>query len=65
MPNAVRASWFGRELSVMLSNGKSLSGELTEVTEHYIVLKSKNVETQVMVHAILIIRPGAPTPKGQ
>ena len=53
----VRPSWFGRQITVMLVTGKSVSGELTEVSEHYIVLTSDSGETQVMVHGIIAIRP--------
>ena len=56
MPGAVRSSWFGRELSVLLVSGKWVSGELTEVTDHYIVLSSDGGDTQIMVHAMVVVR---------
>jgi sRNA-binding regulator protein Hfq len=57
MAGVVKPSWFGREISVMLANEKWLTGELAEVTEHYIMLHTKTGELLVMVHAIVAIRP--------
>ena len=64
MADVVKSDWFGRKVNVLLSNGKKVSGELTQVSEHYIVLSSQSGEVQVMVHAIVLIRP-AGTPEGQ
>lgn len=52
----VKSSWFGRQITVVLVTDKSVSGELTEVSEHYIVLTNDSGETQVMVHGIIAIR---------
>jgi sRNA-binding regulator protein Hfq len=57
VPSIVKSSWFGRQVSVLLISGKSLTGELTEVSDHYIVLTTKTDETQIMAHAIIAIRP--------
>lgn len=54
--NVVRTGWFGQRVTVVLLNGKALKGELTEVSERYIVLDADGVATQVMVHAIAVIR---------
>ena len=59
MANVVKTGWFGRDISVLLSNGKSVSGELSEVSDRYIVLHTKGGDVQVMVHAILVIRPAS------
>ena len=58
MPDVTKPSWFGRQVTVLMSNGKSLTGELAEVSDRFIVLQPKSgVETQIMVHAIIAIRP--------
>jgi sRNA-binding regulator protein Hfq len=64
MADVVKSGWFGRKVNVLLSNGKKVSGELTQVSEHYIVLSSQTGEVQVMTHAIILIRP-AGSPEGQ
>ena len=56
MASPVRSSWFGREISVLLTNGKWLSGELTEVSDMHILLNTKNGETQIMAHAMMVVR---------
>ncbi len=57
MANVVKPAWFGREINVLLVSGKSVVGELTDVADHYVVLNTKTGELQVMVHAIVAIRP--------
>ena len=58
MADVVKTGWFGRKVTVLMVNGKSLSGELSEVTDKYIVVETKSGKpTQVMVHAIVAIRP--------
>ena len=57
MASVVKATWFGRQVNVLLVSGKSVVGELAEVTDNYIVLDTKSGELQVMVHAIIAIRP--------
>ena len=57
MGNVVRGSWFGRQVSVLLVNGKTIAGEVTEVTEHYVVLSRSNSEVQIMGSAIVLIAP--------
>ena len=54
--NVVKTGWFGQRVRVIMLNGKALQGELTEVSDRYIVLDTDGVETQVMVHAIAVIR---------
>ena len=60
MAAIVKTAWFGRQLNVMLVTGKSVSGELTEVTDAYIVLDRDGTEVQIMAHAIAMIVPAAP-----
>ncbi len=60
MAAIVKTVWFGRQLNVLLLTGKSVSGELTEVTDTYIVLDRGGTEVQVMAHAIAMIAPAAP-----
>jgi sRNA-binding regulator protein Hfq len=59
MPGIVRTAWFGKQISVLMVNGKTVSGELSEVTDRYIVLRVGNSQTQVMDHAIVAIRLAA------
>jgi ferredoxin-fold anticodon binding domain-containing protein len=63
MANVVKSSWFGRQVNVLLVSGKSVVGELAEVTDNYIVLNTKSGELQVMVHAIVAIRPESSEPQ--
>lgn len=56
MAGAVKPSWFGRNISILLASGKWLTGELTEVTESYVVLRTDGGEVQVMVHAMVAVR---------
>ncbi len=63
MPGVVRPDWFGRDLSVLLVSGKRVSGELTEVTDHYIVLNSDGGDVQVMVHAMVAVRLAETAPQ--
>jgi len=53
----VKPAWFGRQVTVLLLSDKSVTGELTEVSEHYIVLNTKSGERQIMVHAIAAVWP--------
>jgi len=59
MAGLVKIGWFGRQVSVLMVNGKSVTGELSEVSEHYIVLTRGNAETQIMAHAMVAIRLAA------
>ena len=52
----IKTEWFGKQLSVLLSNGKSVTGELTEMTDRYIVLTRSGADTLVMVHAVVAVR---------
>ena len=54
--NIVKQEWFGKNISVLLTSGKKIAGELSEVTPAYLVLDGKGGETQVMAHAIVLIR---------
>ena len=56
MANVMKADWFGKNVAVLMVNGKTLSGELTEVAEKYIILDVGGTQTQVMVHAIVAVR---------
>jgi small nuclear ribonucleoprotein (snRNP)-like protein len=56
MAGLVKVGWFGRQVSVLMINGKSITGELTEVSEHYVVITRAASDTQVMAHAIVAIR---------
>ncbi len=56
MANVVKISWFGKNVSILMVNGKTVTGELTEVADNYVVLNLGGVETQIMVHAIIAIR---------
>ncbi len=59
MAQIVKSEWFGRQVSVLMVNGKTITGELSEVTERYIVLARGSSETQIMVHAIIAVRLAA------
>ncbi len=68
MAQVIKTEWFGRQISVLMVNGKSVTGELSEVTDSYIVLARGSSETQIMVHAIIAVRvvsekEGAESPK--
>lgn len=54
--NIVKAEWFGRELSILLTNGKRVSGELTETSPSFIVLDREKGKVQIMKHAIILIQ---------
>ncbi len=55
--NVVKPAWFGRQLAVTLMGGESVRGELTEVSENYIILNTKVGEKLLMVHAIIAVWP--------
>ena len=58
MADVVKRGWFGRQVHVVLSNGKSINGEMTEVTDNYIIVEPEGKNpTQIMVHAIVALRP--------
>ncbi len=65
MANVVKSGWFGRNVSVLLINGKTISGEVTEVTEHYVVLTRGKVEVQVMGSAIVVASAVEKSPADQ
>ena len=54
MANVVKSGWFGRQVSILLVNGKTISGEVSEVTEHYVVLTRGKSEVQIMGSAIVL-----------
>jgi sRNA-binding regulator protein Hfq len=56
MATVIRTEWFGKQVSVLMVNGKTVTGELAEVTENYLVLNVGAVQMQIMVHAIIAIR---------
>lgn len=57
MADVVKSEWFGRNINVLLTNEKKVSGELTQVSENYIILDGPQGEVQVMTSAIVLIRP--------
>ena len=64
MANVVKTSWFGNRVSVLMTNGKTVTGELAETSDNYIILSRDGAEVQIMVHAIVMVVPardeGAP-----
>jgi sRNA-binding regulator protein Hfq len=65
MPESLRASWFGRPVVVLMMNGKSISGTVAEATDAYLVLSdARDVETQVMTHAIAAVKLAEGAPEG-
>lgn len=56
MAGLVKTGWFGKQITVLMVNGKSISGELSEVDDDYIVVTRNGSETQIMGHAIVAIR---------
>lgn len=59
MAGAIKAEWFGKPVTVLMMNGKSVTGELSEVTDNYIVLTVDTAQTLIMVHAIVAVRLAA------
>ena len=57
MADVAKSEWFGRRINVLLTNGKKVSGELTQVSPNYIILEGPQGEVQIMIHAIVLIRP--------
>jgi sRNA-binding regulator protein Hfq len=56
MATVIKTEWFGKQISVLMVNGKTVTGELAEVTENYLVLNVGAIQMQIMVHAIIAIR---------
>ena len=56
MAGLIKTGWFGRQVSVLMVNGKSISGVLSEVGDQYIVVTRGGSDTQIMSHAIVAIR---------
>ena len=56
MAGLVKTAWFGKQVSILMVNGKTVTGELSEVTDRYVVLTINKAETQVMDHAIVAVR---------
>jgi len=56
MARVIKPEWFGKQVSVLMVNGKSVTGELSEVSDNFIVLSRGGAETQIMVHAIVAVR---------
>ncbi|MGD2174297.1 MAG: hypothetical protein PVJ27_02755 [Candidatus Brocadiaceae bacterium] len=59
MASIVKTAWFGRRVSVLMVNDKTVTGTLSEVTDNYLILKRGGSETQVMFHAIIAVRPAS------
>jgi len=56
MGNVLRGGWFGRQVSILLVNGKTVGGEVSEVTDHYIVLtRPGKPDVQVMGTAVVLV----------
>lgn len=53
----LKAEWFGRQVSVLLTNDKTVSGEVSEVSPNYIILGTSKGEMQIMKDSIILIRP--------
>ncbi len=58
--NTVKPEWFGKKINVLLSNGKQIAGELNEAGQNYLILQTEDGEMQVMVNAVILIRPSEP-----
>ncbi len=56
MAGVIKSGWFGKRVSVLMANDKSVSGVLSEVTENYIVLTQGGREIQIMCPAIIAVR---------
>lgn len=57
MAKVVREGWFGRNIAVLLSTGKTVRGELTETADNFIVIHTKeDVDMQIMTHAMIAVR---------
>jgi small nuclear ribonucleoprotein (snRNP)-like protein len=56
MANVVKTDWFGKRISVLMVNGETVSGELTEVSDHYVVLDTGKADVQIMVGAMVAVR---------
>ena len=56
MAGLVKTTWFGKQVSILMVNGKTVTGELSEVSDRYVVVTANKTETQVMDHAIVAIR---------
>jgi len=66
MADVVKTGWFGRKITVLMVNGKSITGELTQVSDNYIVVQNgAGVETQIMVRAIIAVRLAEEEKRGQ
>ena len=66
MADVVKTGWFGRKITVLTVNEKSTTGELTHVSDNYIILQGEaGVETQVMVGAIIAVRLAEDEKEGQ
>jgi hypothetical protein len=57
MANVIKTSWFGNRVSVLMVNGKTITGELTETSDNYIVLSRGDTDVQIMVGAIIMVVP--------
>lgn len=58
MAKIIKTGWFGRKITIWLSTGKKVEGELTEVADEYLVIDRNGSEMQVMGHAIVAISGG-------
>ena len=56
MARVIKPEWLVKQVSVLMVNGKSVTGELSEVSDNFIVLSRGGAETQIMVHAIVAVR---------
>ena len=65
MTGIIRTEWFGRQISVLLTTGKTLTGELSEVTDTYLVLDRESGQVQIMGHAVVAVRLAIDKEAGQ
>jgi sRNA-binding regulator protein Hfq len=56
MANVIKTEWFGKQVTVLMVNGKAATGELTEVTDKYVLLGAGAGQTLIMVHAIVAVK---------
>ena len=55
MAKIIKTGWFGKQISIWLSTGKKVTGELTEVADEYLVIDRDGSDLQIMAHAIVAI----------
>ncbi len=56
MAGVVRTQWFGKQVTILMVNGKSVTGEISETSDQYLVLDVGKSQMQIFTHAIIAIR---------